>query len=606
MSSNLGHEIFLSEIRITVRSLSIRFLISLIAGLLSILVCNFIFGPSGGFLHAADYWGSYLVFKVKLSLPIFHLTQVDVYRVAYKYGLMMKDFWFWEYSLVISGAVALSSFITLSVLFFKKGQRQALEHVMRGNRLLTPKIHNKLMKAEYKKRPPFEMGNSLELGEQKVLLPESLQYLHISFVGASGCGKSTAIEDIIGQVKARKEKALIVDLNGSFYAKYGSPEDHILSLRDPRTERWDFWGENTVEPENLAASMIEATGDSNAFFWKGARAVLASLLRHTKSTHELWEDFKKNTDAIRKKLENKNEISQRIIGSGDSDQSDGILGSTVLDFGFLKELNQWNETSEPKFSITNWINNNNDRSWVYLVVSDKDLEITKPLLRVWFDLACLGCLSRDANNSQNVHTWLIVDELKSIGQLQSLPALLDKGRKYSTSAVLGFQSISQIQKIYGERDAQSILQGMQNQFYFRMNDEASANYASAALGEQELEQVNVGVSFGQGNTQDRGSLNKTATRRRIILPDELKSLRSLQCYAKLGPHSPVKMQFQIQNRKRVNEPSISKINPEYVVGKENPEFKISGTTVVDEKVKKTQKEKSNPLPWTQAEKQDNS
>lgn len=564
--ANLGHEIALSEIRHNSRSLMLRLLWSLGNALFAFFFGALLFGPKNLILNVLVYWYYFLVFQIK-QLPLFGVAKIDIHHVALFYSKVMAGLWFWKYALIFSSFVFVASFVYFTVQFFKKGQRAYLEKIMRGNQLLTPKAHNKVMRAEYKKEAPFEMGKSLVLGRDQILVPESLQYLHFAFAGASGCGKSTAIEHIISHAQKQNEKAFIVDLNGAFYAKFGRPQDHILSLRDPRTRAWDFWSEKGVAPENMAAAMIEATGDSNSYFWKGARAVLASLLKHTSNCSELWDDFRKSTNDIRKKLEDSGELSQRVIGNGDGDQADGILGSTVLDFSFLKELNQWNDSKEEKLSITDWINSNQDTSWVYLVVSDNDIEITKPLLRVWFDLACLAALKRNPNQQENVHTWLIIDELKSVGQLPSLAAILDKGRKYKTSVVLGFQAISQIEKIYGELDAKSILQGIQNQFYFRMSEVESARYASDALGEQELEQVNVGVSFGQKKDSDRGSLNAGTTRKKVVLPEELRNLKTLQCFAKLCHHQPFKMEFEITKKSQINEPAISKINPDYRIGR---------------------------------------
>lgn len=600
--ANLGHEIVLSDIRAKIRSIFIRLCLSLGTAVFALIGCSITFGPKNVFTYAFNYWFYYLVFEIKKSIPLFKISEKDIHNVAHNYGEMMAHEWFWKWSLIICCFVFVLSFVLLSYFFFKKGERNALERIMRGNQLITPVMHNKVMKVEYKNKPPFEMGSKLILGKNQVLIPESLQYLHFAFIGASGCGKSTAIEQVISHAQLHKEKALIVDLNGAFYSKFGRPGDHVLSLRDPRTRAWDFWCEKGVEPENMAAAMIEAAGDSNQYFWKGARAVLSSLLKHTKNSHELWEDFKKSTKEIRAKLENSNEISQRVIGSGDGDQADGILGTTVLDFPFLKELNQWNDPKEDKVSITEWMNNNNDRSWIYLVVSDKDLEISKPLLRVWFDLACLASLSRDALNPENVHTWLIIDELKSVGQLPSLPAILDKGRKYKSSVVLGFQAISQIKKIYGEQDARSILQGVQNQFYFRMSEFESAEHASDALGEQELEQANLGVSFGQSNNSDRGSINKTSTRKKVVLPDEIRSLKSLLCYAKLCHHQPFKMEFEVTQRKRIQEPARSVINHDYIIGKNNEDFKKTALEEIsaDKKIESIKAE-AQGLPWLSSE-----
>lgn len=570
--ANLGHEIALSEIRQSARSFAIRTMWSLGNALFVSILSMAMLGPNGFILNSFRYLYFLINFQIR-KLPILGVREIDIHHVALYYSKVMTSLWFWNVVFGLALFTFLASFTYFTFHFLKKGKREQLERIMRGNKLVTVKEHNKVMVSEYKKHPPYEMGNRLVLGKEQVIIPESIQYLHFGFFGASGCGKSVAMEEIVEQVIERaiskKQKGFVIDLNGAYFSKFGRPQDHVLSLRDPRTRAWDFWCEKGVEAENLAAAMIEADASSNnQFFWKGARAVLSSLLKHTNSCSELWEDFRKSTSDIRKKLENSNELSQRIIGQGDGDQADGILGTTVLDFAFLKELNQWTDEKNSKLSITEWFGNNQDTSWIYVIVSDKDLEITKPLLRVWFDIACHAALNRDPDNPENVHTFLFNDEAKSPGQLPSLPGLLDKGRKYKTSVVLSFQAISQIQKIYGDTETKSILQGIQNQFYFKASDNTSAQYASDALGEQELEQVNVGVSFGQKKDSDRGSLNTATTRKKVVLPDEIKSLKSLHCYAKLCHHQPFKLNFEVKNRPRIQAPAKSQINYGYVIGAE--------------------------------------
>lgn len=573
--TNLGHEIALSEIRISSRSFALRVMWSLGGAFCFLVLCVFGFSSHGILKHLIDFCMAITKYHIR-QLPMFGVRQSDISNVIHTHKILMGDATFWKISFSLSIVVFLVIFFWLSYSFYKKGQRSQLERIMRGNHLVSPKEHNTIMQHEYlnhtrgikfkrfKTTLKVNGESLLLLGKQKVIVPESLQYLHFAFIGASGCGKSTAIEEIISHIKNRREKALIVDLNGAFYSKFGEKRDHILSLRDPRAKKWDFWCE-PVEPENIAAAMIEADAGSQQYFWKGARAVLTSLLRNNSNCHELWDDFQKSTADIRKKLSDKNEIAQRIIGSGDGDQADGILGTTVLDFAFLKELNQWSQ-GQNNFSIIDWVKNDADSGCVYLIVSDKDIEISKPLLRVWFDLACIGALNRDAA-THNSHLWLIIDELKSIGQLPSLPAILDKGRKYKTSAVLGFQAISQIEKIYGHQDCKSILQGIQNQFYFKMTEVESAKYASDVLGEQEFEQANLGITFGQKNNSDRGSLNKSTTHKKVVLPDEIKSLRPLECYAKICHHQPFKLHFDVSTRQIIHAPVKSCINKNYQIGK---------------------------------------
>jgi len=559
MNYNHGQEIAVNELRMKVAALRDRLVWSLLLGVSALLLLIVFAAPKSLLANVGNYIWTLLQLEIR-KLPMFEVRKSDLLAVAQASELIANQNQAWLAIGGISFFVFAASFGLFTYAFLKKGEREKLDRVMRGAQLVTPKIHNKIMKAEYGSKPPLEMGKQLTLGTEKAIVPEALQYLHFAFAGASGSGKSTAIEELIQQALKRGDKGFVIDLNGAFYSKYGRPGDHVLSVRDPRGEPWDFWHEQWAEPENMAAALIESDGSTTPYFWKGARALLASLIRQNNSVEDLFSDFQKSSAELREKLTNAGELSPQILGK-DGDQSDGVIGSTVLDLGILRELNQWNKSSE-FFSITDWINNNTDRSWTYVLLTDKDVEACKPLLRVWFDLACLAVLQRDAGDTRNLHTWLIIDEMKTVGQLPSLPSILDKGRKYKASVVLGFQAISQIKKIYGDEDAKSILQGIQNQFFFRMSEVESAEYVSDAMGEHDVEQVSYGMSFGATERSERGSLSRAKARKKIIMSDEVRSLKTLEAFSKLCGHQPFRIRFDLKSRPRLMRPAISEKNPE--------------------------------------------
>ncbi len=386
------------------------------------------------------------------------------------------------------------------------------------------------------------MGNPLVLGKDKLVVPEALQYRHFAFVGTSGYGKSTAIEEILMHARRHHHKALVVDVAGAFVAKFGRPGDRILSLRDARSAAWDFWSEPLATPENIAAALIEADVTQNQYFWKSARQVLAAMLRSNSSLAGFIEDLGKSQKELKDKLQKAGELATKMMGESGGDQADGVIGTTMLDLAFVKDL-QANNVGREAFSITKWMNDPAERGFVFLVVDEPGLETSKPLIRTWFEMAALAALSRHPYDHRCPHTWLVIDEAKSVGQLPSLPAILDKGRKYNVSVVLGFQAFSHMKRIYGEYDASSIFQGMQNQFFFRMSEPESAEYASDALGEQDVEQASYGLSFGSKESSERGNVNHARTRRQVVLASELQSQDILKAYVKLCHHQPVAMTF---------------------------------------------------------------
>ncbi len=552
----------MTESKMWILALRDRLIWAVCLGAVSFFALMYFFAPPHFLTNIVDYLWAQLVVEFR-SLPILGVRQSDLRAVAVTENRIAAQAGSWLLFTMLSAGVSMLFFVLSTVHLARRGKLAKQEKVLRGAEFANVKEHNRTMRKNFGKKPPKAMGVPMLLGKDKMIVPEGLQSLHFAFCGASGCGKSTAIEEIIEHGLRHGHKGFVIDLGGVFYSKFGRSCDHVLSLRDPRSKRWDFWNEPAATSDNIADAIVEAERTGTKFFWQAARSLWASLIRQCSTVDEVFTSIMKPGPELKEKLANLGEISSRVLGEGKGNQADGVLGTSVLNLGFLKELNQWSEDKKV-FSITNWMNDNSDSSWVYVLVNDRDLEVAKPMLRVWFEMASLAVLDRNIGDPNNLHTWLIIDELKTIGQLPSLPHVLDKGRKYSASVVLGFQAISQVKKIYGEDDARSILQGLQNQFYFRMSEVESAQYVSEALGEQDVEQASFSSSYGPQGYGERGSISRTTVRRKLVLADEVRSLETLNAFAVLSGQKPVKVKFEPQGRMQYYETAVSKINEKEV------------------------------------------
>jgi hypothetical protein len=561
MKHNHGQEIVLNRVRLTTQNVLARVSLCLCLTFAMSALAYVLLAPPLAIRNVIGYGGSHLLVTIKRQAPsLLHMHPEDLAHDRYYGAQLDAQQTFWHRLGTGASSFAALSFIVLTYIFRKKGKAEEADEFKRGSRLVSAKEHNRLMRSAYGAKSPLEMGQEIELGKEKLLVPEALSYRHFSFVGASGYGKSTTIEELMAQVRAHGHKALVLEIKGAYYAKFGRPGDRILSLYDQRSEAWDFWHEPLATPDKIAAAMIEETGGQNKFFWKGARALLASLLRLNQDLAGLWQDFNRPVAEIRAKLSDHGELSRRVVGDHDSEQGDGIVGTTVLDFAFLRDLGYWAKGKVP-FSVTTWMNDNADRSWVFLVVNEADLEVAGPLLRVWFDLAVLAALERDEMDKTNVHTWLVIDELKTVGKLPSLPHILDKGRKYRTSVVVGYQATTQLRAIYGDDEAENIMHGLQNKFFYRMASAKAADEASQSLGEEEVIQAVDGVSFGIDSTSDRGTISRQHAKKRLVLPDALYNQEQLRCFVKLCHHMPTEARFHVASRPRLNVPSMSRYPP---------------------------------------------
>ena len=166
--------------------------------------------------------------------------------------------------------------------------------------------------------------------------------------GASGTGKTQAINSLLRQLQSQKnQKVLIVDANGQYYSRFGQPEDKILSLYDRRAEAWDFWSED-ASPEFFAEALIEENRDGN-FFSSAGRALLTDLIGLNDTIPQLWQDLISSPKDIFPKL--KGGISPGLLGA--PEQAAGVIATASLELNFLRHLNYWSKDRN-LFSITDF------------------------------------------------------------------------------------------------------------------------------------------------------------------------------------------------------------------------------------------------------------
>ncbi len=541
IGSGLGQEITKNNWEINFQNFCWLLLISFIGGLVITLIFFALLAPKNSFGIVHWYFASWLSCKVPLAcsaeaIDNMRLLQPSMDRIG---GLLNSC----KFVLALGTA---GSFAGLNYYFREQGKKYSSERYLRGAKLLKPEELQADIDAKYQ-----ETEFDLKLGREQIRLPEFLTFRHISLAGASGTGKTQAINSLLLQLQQkRQQKCLILDLNGQYYSRFGREGDVILSLYDKRTRNWNFWSED-APAEFFSEALIETDGNDK-FFAPAGRALLTDLLRINSNIEGLWQDLTSQPKDLIKKL--KGGISPALLGG--EEQAAGVMATASLQLNFLQYLNHWGENPEP-FRITDWCTNE-DENWVFLIVRDRDLAASKPLLRTWVDLATLGVLGRE-EDSHYPHLWLIADELPGIGKIPTLGKLLSQGRKYRATTLVGYQTSGQMEDIYGKDGAKEILQGLQNKFVFRCGDSDTSKKASGELGEQDIEEVTMSIQFGKLASTDRNTLNRPIKTRPVVMPSEIQNLPDLQAYLKLCDLNPTLIHFDYQKYPQINPPHNSEM-----------------------------------------------
>lgn len=531
----IGQDVVKKKVSKFFRQIVFTIRVSVLIGLLS----------GGGYLAYSlpkPVWNSFFSYSINYPLYAGFKSPKTVKKLTIAEARIIAQKEHYYSALCIAIGASILAVIGLSIWFRREGKASTQDHHIRGSRL----VSSGELQSDICKDYGDHLGSFLSIGQDKIRVPEQLIYRGFALCGRPGKRKSTLINYMMEEHRIKGGKGFVIDINGSYYSKFGRPGDKILSLRDKRTEYWSFWAENVL-PSLHATYLVEANEREHKFFWKSARKVIEALLRHNSNLDGLWHDLTSSDEELLNKLQSLNELAVRSLGNKGSNQAAGVLGTAVLDFSFLRELGYWGEKlgrdKEP-FSIVDWATNDdpNDDSWVFIIVRDDELGELSSLVGTWFNLGIHGCLRRDedlAAKGTYPPIMFCLDELKSLGKLPELEKGGERLRKYRGFLLLGYQNNAQIDLIYGDKSGANLRDVLQNKVIYAIGEPAAQKELSEVLGEQEIEEISSGDYFDAGS-DSRYSQSRRVTRRRNVLPSEIGALKDGDVYLKIESYNPCK------------------------------------------------------------------
>jgi hypothetical protein len=230
-------------------------------------------------------------------------------------------------------------------------------------------------------------------------------------------GKSTLIRQILLQVEARSDTAIVYDPALEYTPKFYKPErgDIIVNPIDQRMPCWSPSDELThiiTEASTLAASLFPHRQNENAFFTEGPRKIFAHLLSCRLTPEELawWMCHETEIDNRVKGTEYAAMIDRQAPG-----QRSGVLASLNMVADSLKLLPREADTTT-RWSAAAWANKR--QGWLFLTSTPATRERLVPLTSLRLDTLVLRLMNYGQRSPHLV--WFVLDELAS---LQRLPQL---------------------------------------------------------------------------------------------------------------------------------------------------------------------------------------
>lgn len=345
------------------------------------------------------------------------------------------------------------------------------------------------------------------------MLTENQLSTGIFTIGATGSGKTYCTKKMVSDIRKNlNHYSMVVVQAKNDYDAMQMPGDLIVEQgrNANRSVKWnlfkdiliDGYGETTVKENTrqFVKHLFSYKEDTKEPFFPEAAAELLYCI-----IIMFIEESKKSLHA-RQKLTNKGLLEFFLQYSQDDYfrilESCGEPGVLKMLLGEENDVNEetlgvWGElvtttlqtlvdifAEEGDFSIREFVREKQNRClFINYDPSYKDTQVK--LFGSLINLMLKEVLARDNEDGSLV---LVCDELSTLGKID-IPDAVNVGRAKGLKAIVGCQSIGQINSIYGEDKGKSLLAGLRTKLYFCPNDPATKQYMQEDFGKQLVDYV---------------------------------------------------------------------------------------------------------------------
>jgi type IV conjugative transfer system coupling protein TraD len=464
----------------------------------------------GGWVYARDratHPG--FVYNATVYLP-YHLKRSALYGGMALLGIMGLAFAYWSL----------------------KGRSDKRRKHLAGSQLVSVEALTRQLKRSHK-------ASDIVLGELPLVKDSETQ--HMLITGTTGSGKTNCFHTLLPQIRDGRQRAVIVDTTGEFVDRYYRlGKDFLLNPLDTKSVPWHPWAECSEDYhyDELATNLIPSTGH-DPFWINSARTVLTETLKvyARQGSYDLQGVLNILTVVPLKDL---HRLLQQTKAASLVDPSSektalsirSTLTAAITSLSYVK-------TTQTPFSIRQWIQSmeRGDDRWLFLTMTPEQRDALRPLITAWTSIAVkslLGCVPNSMNR-----LWVCIDELPSLHKLPDLQLCLAEGRKYGAAVILGVQNIPQLEERYGATITKTMIDLCSTKVLFRAASYEIAVSLSRALGEQEIMDVQEGISYGANDVRDGVNLAMLKQLKPIVTAHDLMGLKNLEGYVMLPEFNAV-------------------------------------------------------------------
>lgn len=388
------------------------------------------------------------------------------------------------------------------------------KETIRGQQLLSTDQVTNFVKKNYR-----DLG---ELAIGGIQIPRDLENRGILMAGSPGSGKSVSINVLLDAIRARGDRAIVVDSGGLFLKRHYKEGDSILNPFDERDAGWSPFSELRKKSDvemMVKAFLPDQEGDGK--IWSDyAQAVgcalVLKLIEQGKTTNaDLFHSLAIMTASEIEDMV-KGTAAARVVSGDAKGMAASALGSALAFGKAVEKLDQTGNRNS--FSLRNWIRQE-DSSCLFMTYDANSLEYLKGLITAQVDILCREITSLTEDRERRI--WLVIDEAASLGKIGTLPYYLGNARKFGGCSIIGLQTVAQFRDAFGRETTQTILSCLGHKLVLRVADAETADMMSKMLGEAEIKLTTVSSTESENNSTTTSYQHK---QERVILASELQAL----------------------------------------------------------------------------------
>ena len=340
------------------------------------------------------------------------------------------------------------------------------------------------------------LRSGLRLGN--VRIPPLREFEHFLILGSQGSGKSSLVRSILYQIQQRGQTAIVLDPECEFVQEFYNPSrgDFILNPLDERGPFWEPWSEfrkdqMAMDVQMMTASLVRGKAHTpQQFYWQTISRRLLEKAFHATTNLQTF---------------------QGLLEQDKSDAKTGAVNAT-WPFNWLPPREHTNR----EWSALRW--EAKREGWLFLTSMEDDRDAIQALQGIWLDLLITRIMSNEIGSAQ---TWLVGDEIATMGYQPKLLAATARGRKRGLCVILSLQNIAQLRSIYGHDPTITLVSQPATTILLKCTEPETAEWTSKLIGEHEIN-----YTTETGKTYPRSE--------RLVLTSEIQTLPKFHGYAISG------------------------------------------------------------------------